>query len=38
VTLSEPVSSTVLDPRHRMIGRLAGAARRLDPTVKVWPL
>jgi aminopeptidase N len=38
VTLSEPVVSTVVDPRHRIVGRVAGAPRAQAPTFKVWPL
>lgn len=37
VTLGEPVVDTVFDPRHRVIGRVAGAAAEVK-AVRVWPL
>ena len=38
VTLAEPVASTVFDPHHRVIGRLAGAPAMQGKPVQVWPL
>jgi len=37
VTLAEPVVSTVVDPRHRVIGRVAGVPMQVKQ-VRVWPL
>ena len=38
VTLAEPVASTVLDPRHRLVGRLAGGSAAPEPERPIWPL
>jgi hypothetical protein len=38
VTLSEPVVSTVFEPRHRVVGRVAGAPPMQTAGLKVWPL
>lgn len=38
VTLAEPVTSTVFDPHHRVIGRVAGAPAMQGKPVEVWPL
>jgi autotransporter translocation and assembly factor TamB len=39
VTLAEPVTATVLDPSHRLIGRVAmKGAKPAHPPVKVWIL
>lgn len=40
VTLSEAVVSTKLEPRHRLIARLAGngAPAKAAPLLRVWPL
>ncbi|HSS00131.1 MAG TPA: M1 family aminopeptidase [Kofleriaceae bacterium] len=38
VRLTEPVMNTVFDPRHRVIGRVAGAPTSMAHTVSVSPL
>lgn len=38
VTLPEPVMSTTFEPRHRLVGRVAGAPPLQAAGVKVWPL
>ena len=38
VTLPEPVVSTVFEPRHRTVGRVAGAPAAQATSFKVWPL
>lgn len=38
VTLAEPVTGTVFDPHHRVIGRAAGAPAMQGLPVPVWPL
>jgi aminopeptidase N len=38
VTLPEPVVSTVFEPRHRLVGRVAGAPPLQAASLKVWPL
>jgi aminopeptidase N len=38
VTLPEPVVRTVFEPRHRVVGHVAGAPPAQTASVKVWPL
>ncbi|HEY0482162.1 MAG TPA: M1 family aminopeptidase [Kofleriaceae bacterium] len=38
VTLAEPVVDAVFEPRHRVIGRVAGAPVVMAPVGQVWPL
>jgi aminopeptidase N len=39
ITFAEQVTGTSLDPRHRLVGRLAGGSgNAVEPILPVWPL